>query len=86
MFRPKLPDTPHVPSITTHIPQDHAPAPSAGRSVAPFVGVGAGAVPASSITSITFSVLLRNGSRLWIWKMKPTFSSRKRRRSRLSQR
>ncbi|MEU1001356.1 SpdD protein [Streptomyces tibetensis] len=46
MFRPKLPDTPHVPSITTHIPQDRAPAPFAGRSVAPFVGVGAGAVAA----------------------------------------
>ena len=52
MFRPKLPDTPHVSSITTHIPQDHAPAPSAGRSVAPFVGVGAGAVAAVVLRSL----------------------------------
>ncbi|OKK07238.1 SpdD protein [Streptomyces sp. CB02400] len=46
MFRPKLPDTPHVPSITTHIPQNHAPVPahSAGRPIVPFVGVGVGAV------------------------------------------
>lgn len=52
MFRPKLPDTPHVPSITTHIPQSHPPAlvaHSAGRPVAPFVGVGVGAVAAVGV-------------------------------------
>ncbi|MEU1576826.1 SpdD protein [Streptomyces collinus] len=56
MFRPKLPDTPHVPSITTHIPQDHAPAPSAGRSVAPFVG--AGAVAAVVVVGVVLTALL----------------------------
>ncbi|MFE1507582.1 SpdD protein [Streptomyces sp. NPDC058726] len=46
MFRPQLPDTPHVPSIARHIPQNHAPVParSAGRPIAPFVGVGVGVV------------------------------------------
>ncbi|MFE1945212.1 SpdD protein [Streptomyces massasporeus] len=58
MFRPKLPDTSHVPSITTHIPQDHAPAPSAGRSAAPFVGVGAGAVAAVVVVGVVLTALL----------------------------
>ncbi|MEW2811893.1 DUF6251 family protein [Streptomyces massasporeus] len=58
MFCPRLPDTPHVPSITTHIPQDHAPAPSTGRSVAPFVGVGAGAVAAVVVVGVVLTALL----------------------------
>lgn len=58
MFRPKLPDTPHVPSITTHIPQDHAPAHPAGRPVAPYVGVGAGAVAAVVVVGIVLTALL----------------------------
>jgi hypothetical protein len=58
MFRPKLPDTPYVPSITTHIPQDHAPAPSASRPVAPFVGVGVGAVAAVVVVGVVLTALL----------------------------
>ncbi|QOV37293.1 SpdD protein [Streptomyces ferrugineus] len=60
MFRPKLPDTPPVPSITTHIPQDHAPAPAtpAGRPVAPFVGVGVGAVAAVVVVGVVLTALL----------------------------
>ncbi|RZB18364.1 SpdD protein [Streptomyces sp. F001] len=58
MFRPKLPDTPHVPSITTHIPQDHAPAPSAGRPVTPFVGVGVGAIAAVVVVGVVLTALL----------------------------
>lgn len=60
MFRPKLPDTPHVPSITTHTPQDHAPAPatSAGRPVTPLVGVGVGAVAAVVVVGVVLTALL----------------------------
>ncbi|MFI5884900.1 SpdD protein [Streptomyces sp. NPDC051554] len=58
MFRPKLPDTPHVPSITTHAPQDHTPAPIAGRPVAPYVGVGVGAVAAVAVLGIVLTALL----------------------------
>ncbi|CQR62886.1 hypothetical protein [Streptomyces leeuwenhoekii] len=58
MFRPKLPDTPHVPSITTHIPQDHAPVPSAGRPIAPFVGAGVGAVAAVVVVGVVLTALL----------------------------
>lgn len=60
MFRPKLPDTPHVPSITTHIPQNHAPAPThpAGRNVTPFVGVGVGAVAAVVVVGVVLTALL----------------------------
>ena len=58
MFRPKLPDTPHVPSITTHIPQTHVPAPSPSRPVAPFIGVGAGAVAAVVVVGIVLTALL----------------------------
>ncbi|WP_037680543.1 hypothetical protein [Streptomyces griseus] len=54
MFRPKLPDTPHVPSITTHVPQDHAPAHPVGRPVAPYVGIGAGVV----VVGIVLTALL----------------------------
>ncbi|MEU2909391.1 SpdD protein [Streptomyces massasporeus] len=58
MFRPKLPDTPHVPSITTRIPQNHAPVPanSAGRPMAPFVGVGA--VAAVVVVGVVLTALL----------------------------
>ncbi|MFD5160346.1 SpdD protein [Streptomyces hawaiiensis] len=58
MFRPKLPDTPHVPSITTQVPPPHAPAPSAGRPVAPFVGVGVGAVAAVVVVGVVLTALL----------------------------
>ena len=58
MFRPKLPDTPYVPSITTHIPQDHVPALSASRPVAPYVGVGVGAVAAVVVVGIVLTALL----------------------------
>jgi hypothetical protein len=58
MFRPKLPDTPHVPSITTHIPQNHPPVPSAGRPVAPLVGAGAGAVAAVVVVGVVLTALL----------------------------
>lgn len=58
MFRPKLPDTPHVPSITTHIPQSQPPATSAGRPVVPFVGVGIGAVAAVVVVSVVLTALL----------------------------
>ncbi|MBA2807427.1 SpdD protein [Streptomyces sp. KM273126] len=60
MLRPKLPDTPHVPSITTHIPQDHSPAPahSAGRPVAPYVGAGVGAVAAVVVVGVVLTALL----------------------------
>ena len=60
MFRPKLPDTPHVQSITMHTPQHHAPvpAPSAGRPVLPFVGVGVGAVAAVVVVGVVLTALL----------------------------
>ncbi|MFF9715786.1 SpdD protein [Streptomyces sp. NPDC014603] len=60
MFRPKLPDAPHVPSITMHIPQDHAPAPahSAGRPITPFVSVGVGAVVAVVVVGVVLTALL----------------------------
>ncbi|MFE0672145.1 SpdD protein [Streptomyces sp. NPDC058867] len=54
MFRPKLPDTPHVPSITAHIPRDHTPVPSAGRSLTPY----AGAVAAVVVVGIVLTALL----------------------------
>ncbi|MGW9592923.1 SpdD protein [Streptomyces chartreusis] len=60
MLRPKLPDIPHVPSITTHIPQDHAPTPatSAGRPVAPYMGVGVGAVATVVVVGVVLTALL----------------------------
>ncbi|MFE5895299.1 SpdD protein [Streptomyces sp. NPDC056462] len=58
MFRPRLPDTPFVPSITMHSPQDHAPAPSSSRPVAPYVSVGVGAVAAVVVVGIVLTALL----------------------------
>ncbi|MCT9140248.1 SpdD protein [Streptomyces violarus] len=58
MFQPKLPDTQHVPSITTYIPQNHAPAPTAGRPVAPYVGLGVGAVAAVVVVGVVLTALL----------------------------
>ncbi|CCK28650.1 putative membrane protein [Streptomyces davaonensis JCM 4913] len=58
MFRPKLPDTPHVPSITTHVPQDHVSAPVAARPVAPYVGLGVGAVAAVVVVGVVLTALL----------------------------
>ncbi|MEV5913406.1 SpdD protein [Streptomyces chartreusis] len=60
MLRPKLPATPHIPSITTHIPHDRGPASaaSAGHPVAPYVGVGVGAVAAVVVVGIVLTALL----------------------------
>jgi hypothetical protein len=38
LFRPQLPDTPHLPTTVTTQHQVQAPTPSAGRSLAPYVG------------------------------------------------
>ncbi|MFF4155034.1 SpdD protein [Streptomyces sp. NPDC001651] len=55
MFRPKLPDIP-TPPVTPH--QLQPPAASAGRPVAPYVGVGAGAVAAVVVVGIVLTALL----------------------------
>ncbi|WP_369390813.1 SpdD protein [Streptomyces sp. CG1] len=58
MFRPKLPDVPHLPTTTITSQQIHAPAPSAGRPVAPYVGIGVGAVAAVVVVGIVLTALL----------------------------
>ncbi|MGW9031808.1 SpdD protein [Streptomyces sp. NPDC055722] len=61
MFRPKLPDPAPLPtSLTTRIAahREHAPAPSAGRPVAPFVGLGVGAVAAVVVVGVVLTALL----------------------------
>ncbi|MEU6364231.1 SpdD protein [Streptomyces sp. NPDC046931] len=61
MFRPKLPDPVPLPaSVTTHlaIRQDQAPAPSAGRPVASFVGLGVGVVGAVVVVGVVLTALL----------------------------
>ena len=60
MFRPKLPDAPPLPTTVTHSPQHaQAPAvPSAGRPVAPYVGVGVGAVAAVVVVGVVLTALL----------------------------
>ncbi|KOV71394.1 SpdD protein [Streptomyces sp. AS58] len=59
MFRPKLPDIPTLP--TTAVPPQQttqAPAPFASRPVAPYVGIGAGAVAAVVVVGIVLTALL----------------------------
>ncbi|WJY52563.1 SpdD protein [Streptomyces chengbuensis] len=57
MFRPKLPDIPTPPP--TVVPQQtQAPAPAGGRSVAPYLGVGAGAVAAVVVVGVVLTALL----------------------------
>ncbi|MEU9850708.1 SpdD protein [Streptomyces sp. NPDC047985] len=58
MFSPKLPDVPHLPTTTVMPQQIQAPAPSAGRPVAPYVGVGVGAVAAVVVVGIVLTALL----------------------------
>ncbi|MEU3446494.1 SpdD protein [Streptomyces thermolilacinus] len=58
MFRPKLPDVPTLPTITVTHQQTQAPAPSAGRPVAPYVGVGVGAVAAMVVVGTVLTALL----------------------------
>ncbi|MGW6360189.1 SpdD protein [Streptomyces sp. NPDC055092] len=59
MFRPKLPDAPPLPTTATtqHHIQAQA-APSAGRQVAPYVGVGVGAVAAVVVVGVVLTALL----------------------------
>ncbi|MGI5436348.1 SpdD protein [Streptomyces shenzhenensis] len=54
MFRPQLPDTPHLPTTTTTQHQVQAPVPSAGRPLTPFVG----AVAAVVVVGIVLTALL----------------------------
>ena len=56
MLRPKLPDAPPLPHITTQ--QSYTPAPSAGRPVAPYVGIGFGAVAAVVVVGVVLTALL----------------------------
>ncbi|MGN5379218.1 SpdD protein [Streptomyces lasalocidi] len=58
MFRPKLPDVPLLPTTTVTPHQVQAPAPSAGRPLAPYVGIGAGAVAAVVVVGIVLTALL----------------------------
>ncbi|MGW2490069.1 SpdD protein [Streptomyces sp. NPDC001606] len=58
MFRPKLPDVPTLPTTIVTPQQVQAPAPSAGRPVAPFVGVGVGAVAAVVVVGVVLTALL----------------------------
>ncbi|MES4888922.1 SpdD protein [Streptomyces sp. NPDC096012] len=58
MLRPKLPDVPTLPTTIPTSQQVQAPAPSAGRPVAPYVGMGAGAVAAVVVVGIVLTALL----------------------------
>ncbi|MFC8667143.1 MULTISPECIES: SpdD protein [unclassified Streptomyces] len=59
MFRPKLPDAPPLPTTVTTQQHVQAPAvPSAGRPVAPYVGVGVGAVAAVVVVGVVLTALL----------------------------
>ncbi|MGW0812433.1 SpdD protein [Streptomyces viridiviolaceus] len=58
MFRPKLPDVPTLLTTTVTPQQTQAPAPSAGRPVAPYLGIGAGAVAAVVVVGIVLTALL----------------------------
>ncbi|MBQ1092204.1 SpdD protein [Streptomyces sp. B93] len=57
MFRPKLPDAPQVPMAPT-TQRVHAPAASADRSAAPYVGAGIGAVAALVVVGVVLTALL----------------------------
>ncbi|WP_093774299.1 SpdD protein [Streptomyces sp. yr375] len=54
MFRPHLPDTPHLPTTSATQHQVQAPAPPAGRSLTPY----AGAVAAVVVVGIVLTALL----------------------------
>ncbi|KAB1139323.1 SpdD protein [Streptomyces luteolifulvus] len=54
MFRPQLPDTPHMPTTLTTQHQVQAPMPSAGRPLTPYVG----AVAAVIVVGIVLTALL----------------------------
>ncbi|MBQ0983063.1 SpdD protein [Streptomyces sp. F63] len=71
MLQPRLPDPPPVPHVITSATTTgqrhdapaacsctHAPAPSAGRPVAPFVGIGAGAIAAVLVVGVVLTALL----------------------------
>ncbi|MEU0042249.1 SpdD protein [Streptomyces werraensis] len=58
MFRPKLPDVPTLPTPTVTHQQRQAPVASAGRPIAPYVGIGAGAVAAVVVVGIVLTALL----------------------------
>ncbi|MFE6198766.1 SpdD protein [Streptomyces sp. NPDC057838] len=58
MFRPKLPDVPTLPTPTVTHQQTQAPVASAGRPVAPYVGIGARAVAAVVVVGIVLTALL----------------------------
>lgn len=44
LFRPQLPEAPHLPTIIATQHQAQAPVPSAGRTLTPYVGVVAAVV------------------------------------------
>lgn len=54
LFRPQLPEIPHSPTPLTAQHQVQAPAPSAGRSLTPYVG----AVAAVVVVGIVLTALL----------------------------
>jgi hypothetical protein len=72
LLRPKLPDAAPAPTahlITSAVPTSHhhapaacicqhAPAPSAGRPVAPYVGLGVGAVAAVLVVGVVLTALM----------------------------
>ncbi|WP_406170070.1 SpdD protein [Streptomyces sp. NBC_00996] len=58
MLRPKLPDAPTLPTTTLTPQQTQVPPSSAGRQVAPYVGVGVGAVAAVVVVGIVLTALL----------------------------
>jgi uncharacterized membrane protein len=58
VFRPKLPDVPTLPTTTVRHQQTQASVTSAGRPVAPYVGIGAGAVVAVVVVGIVLTALL----------------------------
>ncbi|XMA37899.1 SpdD protein [Streptomyces albogriseolus] len=58
MFRPKLPDVPTLPTPTVTHQQTQAPVASAGRPIAPYVGLGVGAVAAVVVVGIVLTALL----------------------------
>ncbi|GAB2469361.1 hypothetical protein GCM10027162_75760 [Streptomyces incanus] len=54
VFRPHLPDAPHLPTTLTAQHQGQAPVPSAGRPLTPYVG----AVTAVVVVGIVLTALL----------------------------
>ncbi|MFG3121650.1 SpdD protein [Streptomyces sp. NPDC048201] len=58
MLHPRLPDVPTLPTAAVTPQRTEAPAFSAGRAVAPYVGVGVGAVAAVVVVGIVLTALL----------------------------